>query len=395
MSRIAIIGAGPSGLAAATELARMGHDVTVLEREDTPGGIPRHCGHPPFGMREFGRVLTGPRYAARLVRRAEAAGVTICCRWTVTALLPGGGLTISTPDGLLDIAPDRVLITTGIRETSRATRLIGGTKPGGVIPTGALQGLVYLDKAVPFRRPVVLGTEMVAFSALLTCRHAGITPVAMIEPQDRITARRPLALLARALGVPILTGHALDRVHGESRVTGVTLRQGDQSRDLACDGVIVTGGFRPESTLFATSHLDTGYLGAPATDQYGRCSDPAFFAAGNLLHPVETAGWCWAEGRRAARAIDASLTGALPDGPARRIIAGPGLRYAVPQRLAPQGGPAALPHIQIRATGPARMLTLSGATTATRRMSARAERRLGIGFSALPDGDVTLSLDGA
>ena len=69
-----------------------------------------------------------------------------------------------------------------MRETSRAARLIGGEKPGGVMSTGALQGIVHLNRQRPFQRPVILGTELVAFSALLTCRHAGITPLAMVEP---------------------------------------------------------------------------------------------------------------------------------------------------------------------------------------------------------------------
>ena len=60
---VAIIGSGPSGLAAATLLKQSGiQQVVVLERESEAGGIPRHCGHPPFGIREFKRVLTGPKY---------------------------------------------------------------------------------------------------------------------------------------------------------------------------------------------------------------------------------------------------------------------------------------------------------------------------------------------
>ena len=46
---------------------------------------------------------------------------------------------------------------------------------------GALQAMVYLAGQAPFRRPVIVGTELVSFSALLTCRHAGIRPAAMIE----------------------------------------------------------------------------------------------------------------------------------------------------------------------------------------------------------------------
>ncbi|MCZ7598789.1 MAG: hypothetical protein M5U09_15050 [Gammaproteobacteria bacterium] len=51
-------------------MARLGAgDVRVLEREDDAGGIPRHCGHPPFGARDYRRIYTGPRYAARAAGR--------------------------------------------------------------------------------------------------------------------------------------------------------------------------------------------------------------------------------------------------------------------------------------------------------------------------------------
>jgi len=75
---VVIIGGGPSGLSAATELKKQGiAHVIIVEREADAGGIPRHCGHPPFGMREFSRVMTGPSYARALVRRAERTGVEI------------------------------------------------------------------------------------------------------------------------------------------------------------------------------------------------------------------------------------------------------------------------------------------------------------------------------
>ena len=67
---VIVIGAGPAGLSAATALARLGVAVTVLDREAEAGGIPRHCDHPPYGLREFHRLMRGPDYAQRLVAEA-------------------------------------------------------------------------------------------------------------------------------------------------------------------------------------------------------------------------------------------------------------------------------------------------------------------------------------
>lgn len=398
---VVIVGAGPAGLAAAAELRRLGVPrVVVLEREAAAGGIPRHCGHYPFGMREFHRVLRGPDYAARLVARATAAGVEIRTRTSVTALHPGGRLELTGPDGLGEIAARAVLLATGVRETSRAQRLIGGEKPGGILPTGALQGIVYLNGQRPFRRPVILGSELVAFSALLTCRHAGIRPVAMVEPNARITARSPAVWLARLMGVPVMTASAIDRVLGRDRVEEVVVQSPGGPQHLAADGVIVTGAFRPEATLLRASHLelDAG-SGGPVIDRWGRLSDPAYFAAGNLLRAVETAGWSWAEGQRAARAIHAALAGRLPaPGGLRLQLEGAAIKLALPQVLV--GGPAgdgAADHLQLRLNRAAKgrlRLMQDGACLVERRLNALPERRIRLPIPALRgDGPLTLVLD--
>jgi thioredoxin reductase len=406
MTDVVIIGGGPAGLAAATRLRAEGHSVLVLEREAEAGGIPRHCGHYPFGMREFQRLLRGPDYAARLRAQARAAGAQIATRTTVTALHPGPRLSVTTPDGLCEIGARRVLLATGLRESSRAARGIGGTKPGGVLSTGALQQLVYLPQSHglphPFRHPVILGSEMVAFSALLTCRHVGIRPVAMIEPDTRVTARWPAPLLPRALGVPLHLETALAAIHGRHQVEAVTLRHRGAERTLPCDGVIVSGQFRPEASLIRASHLRFDPAsGGPEVDQYGRCSDPQYFAAGNLLHPVETAGWCWAEGRRVAAALAASLSGALPDAPvAHHFRAAGALAYVVPQRRVPvvPGVPEALPP-QLRATKVTRgrlVLRQAGDEIAAQAMIARPERRLHLKsglLAAVGPGDIDLALE--
>ncbi|MBE3639853.1 FAD-dependent oxidoreductase [Mangrovicoccus sp. HB182678] len=385
-----IVGGGPAGLAAARRLRALGREVHLLEREPETGGIPRHCAHSPYGFREFRRPMLGPAYARALGAAAQQAGARIHVGVTVTRLLPGGTVEVTSPAGPARITARAVILAMGARETARAPRMIGGTKPGGILNTGALQGLVHLQGLRPFRRPVILGTELVAFSALLTCRQAGIRPLAMIEPASRITARQPAGMLPRAMGVPLRLGTALVAIHGSDRVEAVTLSHDGTRSELETDGVILTGGFRPETALIRGSHLriDPGTRG-PEIDQYGRCSDPAYFAAGNLLRGVETAGHCWSEGRAVADAAHRALAGELPEiAETPFAVEGAGLAWHLPQRLAPDAAPPAFRRLSMRAAGPLSGRISAGRASAS--VSTRPERRISL---PLPAPDAVLRIE--
>ncbi len=312
---VAIIGGGPAGLAAATELRKNGiKRVVVLDRETEAGGIPRHCGHPPFGIVEYKRVLTGPSYAKRVVATAVDAGVEIVLKTTVTALGREGRLTIISPDGPGELQAKRVILATGTRETPRSARMVSGQRALGICNTGTLQSMVYLKNRIPFKHPVVVGTEIVSFSALFTCKKAGIRPVAMLEEGPRTTVMWPINYSSKLFGVPLFLNTAIIDIKGHERVESIRISdKNGNEKELTCDGVLFTGGFTPESSLVRMSHLKLNQgTGIPIVDQYGRCSDPVYYAAGNvLLKPVKVAGKCWRAGRITARQIVKDFEGNL------------------------------------------------------------------------------------
>lgn len=382
---VVIVGAGPAGLAAAVELRRRGiARVVVVEREAEAGGVPRHCGHPPFGMREFARILTGPAYAARLAGLAKASGADIRTRTAVAAIdlyADRVSLTCTTPGGLREIVARRVLLATGTRESSRSSRLTSGERPLGIMNTGTLQAHAYLERLAPFRRPVIVGTELVALSAILTCRSIGAEPVAMIEEGPRPVAPKPLFLYPRIRGIPVMTATRIVDIAGSPRVSHIILEREDCSRiALQCDGVIFSGLFVSETHLarLAGLALDTG-TGGPEVDQFGRTSHPLVFAAGNLLRPVETAGWSFREGMRIGGFMAEDLKrGAPPTERKRRLLSGRGVKYVMPQWLA--DGEGGLADLQLRVTHPVKgrlvVEDAMGRRLVDRRISALPERRI-------------------
>lgn len=308
---VAIIGAGPTGLAAAIELKKLGiKRVVVLDRESEAGGIPRHCGHPPFGFIEYKKILTGPIYAKRIVRTALTAGVDIWLKTSVTSMAPGGVLSVITPKGSCELKAKKVLLATGTRETPRSARMISGQRVLGICNTGALQSMVYLKNVIPFRNPIVMGTEIVSFSALFTCKKAGIKPVAMLEETSSANVMWPINYAAKLLGVPLFYETQIVNINGHERVESVNISdKSGRIKEVICDGVLLTGGFIPESSLARMSHLKSNAVtGEPIVDSQGRCSDASYYAAGNVLFkPVKIAGKCWLAGRKAAKQIAADL----------------------------------------------------------------------------------------
>ena len=283
---VIIVGGGPAGLGAARRLSDLGiRDVVVLEREPEAGGIPRHCGHLGFGWQSHKRLWTGPRFAAEL--RKATAGLDIRTATTVLELRKDGHLRIQNKSGLGEMTANHILIATGTRETPRSARLVGGSRPQGVMNTGALQQHVYLHGNRPFNSPVIIGSELVSFSALLTCRHLNIRPVAMLEENARISAPGPGGIIARfTFGVPVRTATKLIAIEGRKNVEAVEIEYRGKRRRIACDGVVFTGQFRPENSLMPE--------GLPSEK---------FSYAGNVMSPLKTSGECWKQGVMAAQDI--------------------------------------------------------------------------------------------
>jgi len=290
---VAVVGSGPSGLVAARRLAAAGADVVVLEREAAPGGVPRHSAHTGYGLRDRHRLMTGPAYAARLAEEADAAGATLRTEATVTGWAGPRALAVTSPAGLEELDAGAVVLATGARERPRPARLVAGDRPMGVVTTGLLQQLVHLHDRLSASRAVVVGAELVSWSAVLTLREAGCATVLMTSEHDVAEAPAPLRWLGpRALGVPLATRTRVARILGRGRVEGVEVvdtRSGARSQ-VACDLVVFTGSWRAEGELARTAGLQVDPAsGAPVVDTELRTSAPGVFAAGNLVHPVDTA----------------------------------------------------------------------------------------------------------
>ncbi|MFE5681233.1 NAD(P)/FAD-dependent oxidoreductase [Streptomyces erythrochromogenes] len=323
---VLVVGAGPAGLALAARLARAGAGrVEVLEREQDPGGMPRHLHHGGFGRPPSPR-LRGPEYARRSVRAALAAGAVL--RTGVTATGWAGALCLETtgPAGLERITARAVVLATGARERPRSARLVPGSRPQGVLTTGELFQAVHTYGLPVGRRAVVVGAEPVARHAAATLRQAGTEMVAMVTEHPRGAA---------VPGIPLLTETTVGELRGRSRATGVVIHHRDgRTGLLTCDTVVFTGDWIPDHELARRGGvpLDPGTRG-PGVDASFRTAAPGVFAVGNALHGIERAATAAAEGAAAAAPVLAHLAGTPWPEPGPPLQVRAPLAWVTPHRI--------------------------------------------------------------
>ena len=287
--------------------------VTVIEREREAGGIPRHSNHSGFGLRDLRKVLSGPRYAERYRQLAEREGVEIVDETMVTEWESDRRLKLTGPRGREEIEPPAVVLATGCRERPRSARLVPGSRPAGVMTTATLQQLVHLQGRKVGRRAVIVGAEHVSFSAVATLAHGGASVAGLVTElprhQSLRTFRAGAAVRYRA---PVWPRTGVSAIHGSERVESVELTELDsgRTRTVECDLVIFTADWIPDHELavMAGCELDRGALG-PLVDPALRTTCRGVFAAGNLVHPAETADVCALDGRHVAPAVAAYLRG--------------------------------------------------------------------------------------
>lgn len=343
---IAIVGGGPAGISAGLELSRRATlKIALFERNEQLGGLPRSC-HVFFGMRDRKSMLTGPAYARKLSSLIRKTRLQIYTEAMVLDVVPGlpgevHSLSVLSPQGLKSYKCRNIILATGCFESSRQARCIAGTRPAGIFTTGTLQELVNLRHVRPGKHAVIIGSEHVALSSVLTLRRAGVSIAGMVEEHPELQTYPYAAAVMRLLyGFPIYKETLVQEILGNERVEGIELLKGESQKafQLDCDTVIITGKFRPDSTLIENTPIEQDPLTlGPAVDMDLMTSVPNIYAVGNLLRGADMHDLCALEGKMAAQSILRRLI-SNDDGIEQwvSIRAESPIRYVVPQKLAPR-----------------------------------------------------------
>ncbi len=358
---VAVVGSGPAGLAAAQQLVRAGHLVTVFERAEKPGGLLRY-GIPEFKMEKA--VLD------RRLAQMEAEGVTFVCSTSVggspaaAAAGASGGATVEPgqergigtacapdvtvrPAAEVQAAFDAVVLAGGAtlpRDLPVPGRALDGVhlaleylKPSNLVQEGAL-GAPPID--AKGKRVVIIGGGDTGADCLGTAHRQGAASVHQLEimaepPSDRL-ADNPWPLWPLILRTSsaheeggarlfsVTTTEFVDDGSGAVRaLRGHTVEMRDEDGrpvfeavpgsefELECELVLLAMGFVGTERHNAVDELgvEVGPRGTVAADPDWATSVDGVFVCGDQTRGQSLIVWAIAEGHACAAAVDRRLMG--------------------------------------------------------------------------------------
>ena len=339
--KVAVVGSGPAGMAAAQQLARAGHAVTLFEKNDRIGGLLRY-GIPDFKMEKT--------HIDRRVAQMEQEGVTFRTGVLVGALPDGSKVTNWAHE---TISPMR------LQQDFDAVLLTGGAEQSRDLPVPGrdLDGVHFAMEFLPQqnkvnagdflsaqlradgKRVIVIGGGDTGSDCVGTSNRHGALSVTQFElmPEPPVEENRPLTWPYWPLKLRTSSSHqegcerefaisTKEFLGRNGQVTGLKTvrlewRDGKQvevagsEQVLPADLVLLAMGFvSPVATVLDAFGVerDTRGNAKASTESIGGYATnvPKVFAAGDIRRGQSLVVWAIREGRQAARAVDLFLMGA-------------------------------------------------------------------------------------
>jgi glutamate synthase (NADPH/NADH) small chain len=344
--KVAVVGSGPAGMAAAQQLARVGHDVTLFEKNDRIGGLLRY-GIPDFKMEKS--------HIDRRAKQLEAEGVTIRTNVMVGELPKGSKVTNWAKE---TISPEQ------LKKEFDAVLLTGGSEQSRDLPAPGrdLAGIHFAMEFLPQQNKVnggdkvkdqlradgkhvvVIGGGDTGSDCVGTSTRHGALGVVQFEvmPMPPEQENKPLVWPYWPLKLRTSSSHDESAEKGllkrefaistkefigeNGKVTGVkTVRVewkdgkmvevAGTEEIIKADLVLLAMGFvNPVATILEGFGVEKDARGnAKATTEFtgGYATNvPKVFAAGDIRRGQSLVVWAIREGRQAARSVDEFLMGA-------------------------------------------------------------------------------------
>ncbi|MBW2207856.1 MAG: FAD-dependent oxidoreductase [Deltaproteobacteria bacterium] len=343
---LAIIGAGPAGMAGAISASKAGMDsIMVLERAEYPGGLLHQCIHNGFGLHYFKEDLTGPEYAERFISDLSGMDIQLCLNTMVTHLNPDRTIEAINPEwGEFKVQPKSVILAMGCREKTRFSIGIPGSRPSGIFTAGLAQKLVNVDGYMPGEEFVILGSGDIGMIMARRLHLEGARVKAVVEMMPHVGGliRNEVQCL-NDFNIPLLLEHTITEIYGNDRLEGVKIAQmdkdgnimGDTERDISCDCLLLSVGLIPENELSMEAGIALDErIGGPFVDEYLQTSVDGIFAAGNVVQVWDLVDNVTLDGEKTGTNAARFVAGELMKKPAEiQVVPEDNIRTVTPHKI--------------------------------------------------------------
>lgn len=322
---VAVIGGGPAGLAGSIEAARAGADVLLIDENDRPGGQLFKQIHKFFGSHAHDAGIRGFNIGKKLLEQTAEAGVEIWLHSAATGLFEGNRVSVLRNEKTEVVHAKKILITTGAAEN--AIRFDGWTLPG-VMGAGAAQTMINVNRVLPGKRVLMIGSGNVGVIVAYQLLQAGADVVGIVEAMPRIGGYGVHAAKIRRAGVPFFLEHTVIQAKGDEKVEQAVIAKLDNWQpipgtelEVDVDVICIAAGLHPLtefSSMGGLKQIFVPEMGGwmPWHDANMESSVNGIYLAGDAAG-VEEANTAMDEGRLAGTLIAHSL-GYLSDTVAKR-----------------------------------------------------------------------------
>ena len=265
--QVLIVGAGPSGITSAIELADLGFSVVLVDDKDHLGGKLVLQTHKFFGSMADCYAGTRGTDIGKILE-AEARNrdnIKIMTNATVVGLYSDGkaGVYLDQEDRYVHVSFEGVIVATGARERSL---VFPGNDLPGVFGAGAFQTLVNRDLVKSSERVLIVGCGNVGLIGAYHALQAGIEVVGIIDIASEISGYKVHADKIKRMGVPIYLSHTLLGVQGNGKVEKATIAQVDEkwnplvstTKTFAVDTVLIAVGLSSADEFYQAG-LEGGF----------------------------------------------------------------------------------------------------------------------------------------
>jgi len=304
-------------MAAAIEAAKRGAKVTVIDSNAKAGGQLFKQIHKFFGSSEHRAGIRGIDIGAGLLQEARELNVEVMLDSAVIGLFEPKTIAVEvgtddTDKKVITIQAEQIVIASGASEN--VVRFKGWTMPG-VMGAGAAQTMINVNRVLPGKRILMIGTGNVGLIVSYQLMQAGADVVALVEAAPKIGGYAVHASKITRAGVPIMTRHTIFEAQGKERVEKAIVGELDDKWQLVpgteqefdVDTVCIAAGLKPLTELAMMYGCQATFdprLGgwAPLHNSGMQTTCEGIYVAGDITG-VEEANTALEEGRLAGVSI--------------------------------------------------------------------------------------------